>query len=347
MSHPIRFKGQTYNSVEDMTPEDRTAYEAGRAQIQAGMAQFEAGEAQIRAGEAKYQAGMAEYEAAERGSRGVAHAWDTGSNGINVPAGYESVTQLGPAEQVFLINRELAAGIVGIVFGLMGLIPGGLFFVMLIASIVQGHFEPFYLILTPLFLGLGGFIFAAGWRTLWSQWRGIRSLVIYKDGFACHQSETVQVWPWQEITTIYSDESFHTMKRGFYTTLIYTLSKQNGETITLSDSQFLEIRKLISTIKQRVVPLLSPPLKKAYDEGQSVTFGPVTVSKQGIQAHGKEFAWGDVLNVEVKKGNLTINLKEAKLVGGHPGVRGRTIPNIESLCQLIGLDPWMIDLTYV
>lgn len=322
MSDPIYFKGEKYSSVEEMPPEVRSAYDY--VQI-----------------DADFRAALEPLKAMSGG--GTPHPWDTGSSGVSVPAGYDSVSNLGPAEQVFLINRDVGGAFVGLIFGGLLMISGLVAFGAMIISIIQHHFEVWGLIVGLTFVGLGGFLLYAGFLTLWSQWMGIQSAVTYRDGFAYQQGGTAHVWPYQEIAAIFSDEVFHSSRRRGYTSRSYTLIKKSGEKITLLGDQLQGTTTLIGTIKRRVVALLDQPLQQAYAEGQPVTFGPVTVSKQGIQAGSKQFAWGDVLNVEVKSGNLIVNLRQ----GGSHKIRAKAIPNIESLCQLIGVNPWAIGLSYI
>ncbi len=43
---------------------------------------------------------------------------------------------------------------------------------------------------------------------------GIQEVVVYSQGFAFRQGRSVRAWSWLEITTIFSNETFHTASRG-------------------------------------------------------------------------------------------------------------------------------------
>lgn len=279
--------------------------------------------------------------------------WNSSKSGeAALPAGFESVTGLGPVKDIFKVERDNVQGYmvvmgIGLAFALVGLVSAG----FALYSSAQGNTEDAAGIafggLIPLVIGVG--LMALGLRSFVSLWTGIQALATYRDGFAFRKRRSLGVWAWSEIASILSKETIHINSRGSNsTTLIYIVSKQNGEKITLSDSQLQHIRKLIDTIKRHAYPLILPTYKQAYESDQPVSFGSVTVSKpSGLTVDGKQFAWSDIANVEVKHGRLVITTKQADLLGGVHKVRVSKIPNIEILCQLIGIDPWTIDLTYI
>src|SRR5258707_928377 len=109
MSTTIQFEGQEYASVEGMPPDVRKAYEKAQAT------------AHLRA---KLKAdGTVGHATTDQPK----HPWDESarSSGIAVPAGFEGVTGLGHAEQVYLANpSELAVLIPLLILGLAFLVPG-------------------------------------------------------------------------------------------------------------------------------------------------------------------------------------------------------------------------------
>ena len=230
--------------------------------------------------------------------------------------------------------------VIGLMFMVVGLVVG--FFAFnpkdLAAAIIPA--------LT--FGGIGGLLFLIAVWTLWSLALGIQALVLYRDGFAySYLGRGVQTWRWREITTIFSNETFQTGKRSSWTNRTYTIQKESGEQITLTNYQLEKVTEVIAAIKQNTYALLLPPLAGQYNSGQPVTFGPVTVHRDnGIQANGKHYTWDKILDVKVKQGSLLITMKDSSLFGGYHKVRASTIPNIEMLCHLIGVNPVSIDLAY-
>lgn len=331
MSTPIQFKGQQYASVEDMPPAIRKIYE--KAQAAANL------KAKLNADEAVGHMATGQAQ----------HPWDVnaGSGAIAVPAGFEGVTGLGQTEQVYLAQPSELGVLIGVlILGLAFLMPG-LF--LLVAPIFTSMFKDPPWVAGLIFTLIGSLLVGLSVWSMWSNRVGIHAVVVYHDGFAFEQGGSVQTWQWPEIATIFSNETFHMSKRGAqWTDREYTLSRNNGEKVVLTSYQLANVRGLISVIKRRALPEMLPPLQQAYQAGQPVTFGPVTVSREGgIEVGGKNVAWSDVVKVEVKSGDLLVTMQKRGVLSGHHSVRASTIPNIEALCQIMGLDPWMIDLTHV
>jgi Family of unknown function (DUF6585) len=159
----------------------------------------------------------------------------------------------------------------------------------------------------------------------------VKELVLYRDGFAYHTgAKDIHIWRWDEVAVILSDVKITTSGHGLYK---YTLINRSGDKLILDD--VLEnVFELIQPIKRNVFALLLSPLTQQYDYGQAVTFGPVTIHLQnGIQIDGKPHAWNDIMDIKVDRYRFIITLRDSK----RHEVSTSTIPNIELLCQMIGV----------
>lgn len=279
MSAPIHWKGTDYDSVEAMPPNIRASYE----QSQRDKAQNQQAQPEVQSGH--------EHERGEPPAQPFQRAWGgpRPKGSVPVPAEFESVTSLGPADAVL----EEAPGIS---FGLN--------------------------IGTPL----------------------AKVLVRYRDGFAFRAGgKDIHTWRWDEVAAIQTNNSWHSGGRESYsyTWHEYTLTKHSGEKVIL-DGTLKDIGDL-EHIKHAVFALLEPPLAQRYRGGEALTFGPVTIDHQnGLQMDGKPYAWDAIQNIEVERGRFKITLKDGK----HHDVRVSAIPNIELLCQLIGLNLYSGELAY-
>jgi|SRR5579859_649303 len=168
-------------------------------------------------------------------------------------------------------------------------------------------------------------------------------LVLYRDGFAFHTGKDLHTWRWEEVAVIVSDLTTQVSSRGMgFEGSEYTLIKGSGDKVILDD-RIKHIRSALETIKQNVSPRLLPPLAQAYNSGQSITFGPVTIHKQnGLQLDGKLHPWDTILDIQVESGRFKITLRDEK----KHEVRASHIPNIELLAQLIGLKFYESSLAY-
>ena len=89
------------------------------------------------------------------------------------------------------------------------------------------------------------------------------------------------------------------------------------------------------SIKLGLFKLLLPGVLQQYEADKALTFGPVTVQKSsGLQLGGSHYAWGDVKDIHVSEGRLTVKLDKHQ----QAEVRVCEIPNFELLCRLIGVD---------
>lgn len=156
-------------------------------------------------------------------------------------------------------------------------------------------------------------------------------LVLYRDGLAYKSgNENIQIWRWDEISIISTHADSEHTRRAFFT---YTLTKKSGETLVL-DETLQNVENFMLLVKKNVFALLLPPLKSAYNSGETITFGTVTIHHQnGLQMGGKTHRWDDIMDIKVERGRFKVILRTNKLYEE----RTSSIPNIEMLCNMIGL----------
>ena len=310
MSAPIHFKGTDYASVEAMPPEVREAYE----KIKRGMAQIKRGMDQARRGLEQTQSGVDEAQrgAPEAGlpsdAGGARGARNNGPDGTNAP-GAEALTPAwgGPRAP--------------------GSVP------------VPVEFDP------VVSLGPATGVFEHDGVRLFPNFGPPHpnGLVVYRDGFAFRAGKDMHTWRWEEVTVIQSNLYRNSTGHGRgYIEHEYTLTKNSGDKVIL-DSGIKNVEGALEPIKHNVFAQLLPPLAQAYQSGQAVTFGPVTIHKQnGIQMDGKPYAWETILEIKVHLGRFTMSRRDGK----KHEVRASAIPNIELLCQMIGLKIYEPELGY-
>jgi hypothetical protein len=172
----------------------------------------------------------------------------------------------------------------------------------------------------------------------------VQTLVVYRDGFAVSLGKgKVQVWTWSEIVTILSKDFTYGNAGVTQVDFQYTFEKQDGEKVTLNEARLEELNDAVDAIKERVYASLRPPLQARYNAGTALVCGPVTVSKaEGLKVEGKTFAWNDLLRLELKQGSLQITTRDTHT---HK-VKAAEIPNVEMVCQIIGMSPDTIRLVY-
>ena len=167
-----------------------------------------------------------------------------------------------------------------------------------------------------------------------------KRLVLYRDGLAYKAgNESIQIWGWDEITIIATNADSERTRRPFYS---YTLTRKSGETLVL-DETLQNVEDFMPSVKRSVFALLLPPLKASYMSGQAIAFGSVTIHhRDGLQMGGKTHLWEDIMDIKVRRGRFKVILRN----GEEYEVRASSIPNIEMLCNVIGLKLNQADLSY-
>ena len=122
---------------------------------------------------------------------------------------------------------------------------------------------------------------------------------------------------------------------GIYTgtTHVYTLYNRQDQRVVLSDS-LARVEELAKLIDQGIFPNLYEIAADKYNTGQTLSFGPVAISKAGIAVGKKTIAWSEVKEVSIHLGFLRVSRKEGGWFSGARASAG-TIPNLRVLLAII------------
>lgn len=349
---PIQFMGKEYASIDEMPPQVRQRYERMRDEVAKRYPDANADEALMEL-LMDEQATTSE-GAGERDSKKRAWGGQQSKGSAPVPAAFVSTTDMGAATATYQVKRNSLQGplimlaisaailIAASVFGANSL--RALDFKDLASAsdnaIVPGIFS-------VVLFGVGGLMFLLSVRSVWLLWFGIQSVVVYRNGFTYRSIGRRRTYRWTEIAAVVSDEKVQVGERTTWTGRAYTIQKKGGEKVTLDNIQIEDVVALVKSIKRNAYALLLPSLTEQYNSNQPVTFGSVTIHRvNGIRIGGKQLAWDNILDVKVKQGSLLVTMKDSSLFGGYHKARASTIPNIEILCEIIGVDTASIELAY-
>jgi len=124
--------------------------------------------------------------------------------------------------------------------------------------------------------------------------------------------------------------------RPFSTLQEYKLCQANGTELVLA-KRFRKFKKLGKAIEQEVTRHLLPGALAAYNAGQPVSFGEISVSGQGITIRSRQetIAWNELNMVQGSGSHIYINWKKQ----GHLLASTRTIPisEVPNVCVLTEL----------
>lgn len=125
------------------------------------------------------------------------------------------------------------------------------------------------------------------------------------EGFVYQQSNGDKVVHWSNVKAIYQRIVEHHRRVSRYTTYTYTIEQYDGSRLTFNDNM-TPMEGLCSYIEMSMAAQLMPKAIAAYETGQTVDFGTLAVSKQGI-FNGKEWlSWNDVHGVNFRNGRISI-----------------------------------------
>lgn len=185
----------------------------------------------------------------------------------------------------------------------------------------------------PLVFAAGLFLLSIvfAWIT-YANWG--KAIALYQNGFAYNHPGGLQSWRWKDVAALRMAVTRHDLF-GINTgaTHVYSVENRNGSRLALNNA-FNRVEELARVIEEKTFPSLFEQAAQQYNAGQTLTFGPVLVNKTGIQISKKNYAWGEIQPVTVRRGYLHIARKEGGLFSGAKTALA-SIPNLRVLLSLI------------
>jgi hypothetical protein len=208
---------------------------------------------------------------------------------------------------IVLVGLAIFWGLVG-----LGLVVGGL---------LASRNDSSLLCLVPpgiVLVGVGVWAF-----TQWRLKRNLRALV-FPDGLVHIRGTKTNVFRWDEIESVWqSAQKARPTSRAVYRA--YTIADRNGRKAVFT-SDFVGVQALGDTIQREVSERLLPHALEAFEAGETVRFGKLSLSQEGLSNDRETIPWDQVEEVKLERGIITVR-KEGKwlswanvTVGGTPNV---------------------------
>lgn len=258
------------------------------------------------------------------------------NNPQKLPKQFTNLMGMGSVVQVFQPKTSI---VINIILILLLLLSGGgaLAYALNILWQRWGRYYPpvIYEAMAPWVIGaLVAFIIA--FLIIWSIYkRRKQGAVVFTNGFAYSNRKGVQTWRWDQVQDVTANVTRH-YTNGIYTgtTHIYTLIKSTGEKLVINDT-LREVEALYTHLQNNTLQHRYQTKADAYNRGETVTFGPVTISKQGgITLGKKSYKWDEIEEVGINKGVLSIKKKDGGWFSGASATAG-AIPNLHVLLSII------------
>lgn len=148
---------------------------------------------------------------------------------------------------------------------------------------------------------LGGFLLFHAWRS----WPLAAALFEKGVGYRDRKGARALAWGdfdavWQSITRRYVN--------GVYagTTHIYRARVRGGDTIVLDD-RLRDVSTLGEALVKATASALLPAALRAYEGGERVDFGPISLDRGGLHSGGKSLPWAEVKKVKIERGQISVD----------------------------------------
>ena len=117
------------------------------------------------------------------------------------------------------------------------------------------------------------------------------------------------------------------------TTHRYTLRRSDGATFKFNDN-IDNVEALGNTIATETARTLWPRYIAAYQAGQTLPFGKISLNQQGVN-YGKEvFPWHQLSAIQIQRGFLSLK-KEGDKQGNRRVIQASEIPNVDVFMALV------------
>jgi hypothetical protein len=153
-------------------------------------------------------------------------------------------------------------------------------------------------VLMSIVMALFGLIFAVmcGWQLLRQRRGGRVCVLICQEGLAKLEPEASTFVPWYTVEAVENSVSFNQS---------WLLHLHHGGRVLKFDSgreALVGMALLPGRILQYTAPWLMRRYLLAIEEGKPVVLGPLTVTRDGVEARGRRLSWDDMENVRIYGG---------------------------------------------
>lgn len=161
-----------------------------------------------------------------------------------------------------------------------------------------------------------------------------RSVHVLRSGLLLQNGGRRTHVPWNAITKIYTSAVSYRIPVLSRPRLSIELGSRSGQRVSLPP--FLEgADRLLTAVKAEVYPRLMVEARQAFNSGQAVQFGPLSLDRQGVRRGEVLLPWDQLADVRLEGGRLSIEPVRGR--GKRWRIAVRTIPNADLCLQVITL----------
>ena len=135
--------------------------------------------------------------------------------------------------------------------------------------------------------------------------QGMRVLA-FEEGMAYQIGDGVEVLRWNEIVKIRQCVVRDLRRALFFGEFHLILGLQDGSQVEFDDIVVPRVRRLTAVIQQQTLKHLLNAAFRAWEAGEEVSFGSISVTRKGIVSSRRTLPWGKVNKSHAARGRLTI-----------------------------------------
>lgn len=238
--------------------------------------------------------------------------------------------QLGTPQEEFKVTANRTT----ITSGIVCIIVGVIFAFVALSSMVgssDGTSDPsaaiVFLPITLIFVLIG--LFYLLYPLFYRSWH----VYVCSEGMIYTHGSKVDIFPWNGVQALW-ERVVNYYRYGFRarTTRKYTIQRNDGYKAVITQ-RFAHVESLSERINQELMNRLYPQIVASYNAGNAITFGPLTLSTQGINNGRALLPWFQVEDVTVNRGY--VNVRQAG--GGWRNWASPMASNIPNLVLFLAL----------
>lgn len=203
--------------------------------------------------------------------------------------------QLGTPQSEYRVRLKRSE----IIYCILAFVLGAIF---LLAGVAGGDSTALtaFLVLALFFIVIGILvvltpIFRRSWR-----------VYVCSDGFAFVRGGRVDAFRWDQIEAMWQAIT-RRYSYGVYVgaTHKYTVRRKDGVKVVFND-RFAQVEDLGNALSRSITNVVFPQVLAAYNAGQTITFGSLSISLQGVSNGRETLPWSQIKEIGVNRGIISV-----------------------------------------